>query len=60
LPTDDSAPRFSADGQTLYFLSTANGDPQVFTMKRRRAPPRTDFPVEWGRSRLSGNGHVLA
>ena len=56
----DSAPRFSPDGKTLYFLSTRNGDPQVFTMSGGEPRPKTDFPGGVGAFTLSGNGHALA
>jgi dipeptidyl aminopeptidase/acylaminoacyl peptidase len=56
----DYAPRFSPDGKTLYFLSTRNGDPQVFSMSGGEPRARTDVPGGVGSFTLSGNGHVLA
>jgi dipeptidyl aminopeptidase/acylaminoacyl peptidase len=56
----DSAPRFSPDGKTLYFLSTRAGDPQVFAMSGGEPRPRTDFPGGVSAFTLSGDGRVLA
>ena len=43
----DSAPRFSADGRSLVFLSTRNGSAQVFVLPLEgggEAQQKTDFP----------------
>ena len=56
----DSVPRFSPDGQTLYFLSTRSGDNQVWSMSGGEPRNRTDIPGGVGAFTLSGDGRLLA
>jgi dipeptidyl aminopeptidase/acylaminoacyl peptidase len=59
---NDSSPRFSPDGHTLYFLSTRSGSSQVW----RLTPPGgtaqrvTDYPLDVGSFALSPQGDRLA
>jgi dipeptidyl aminopeptidase/acylaminoacyl peptidase len=56
----DSAPRFSPDGRTIFFLSTRAGDPQVFAMSGGEPRQTTDFPGGVGAFTLSDDGRLLA
>lgn len=58
----DSAPRFSPDGRTLYFLSTRSSVTQVWSMPMSGGEPRkrTDVPGGVGAFTLSGDGGLLA
>jgi dipeptidyl aminopeptidase/acylaminoacyl peptidase len=59
---NDSSPRWSPDGHSVYFLSTRSGSSQVW----RLAPPRgearkvTDYPLDVGAFRISPRGAQLA
>ena len=56
----DSAPRFSPDGKTLFFLSTRSGESQVWSMGGGEPRKVTDFPGGVGAFTLSGDGRLLA
>ena len=59
---NDSSPRWSPDGRSVYFLSTRSGTSQVW----RLVPPRgeaqkvTDYPLDVGAFRVSPRGGLLA
>ncbi len=49
-PADDHSPRWAADGQSLYFLSTRSESSQIWSLKIAGGKPRqvTDLPVDIG------------
>jgi dipeptidyl aminopeptidase/acylaminoacyl peptidase len=55
-------PQWSADGRTLYFLSSRSGAMQVWRLgfDGGEAQPVTDYPVEVGSYRLAPDGRALA
>ena len=57
-----SAPAFSADGNTLYFLSAKNGSQQLYSMPASGGEPRqlTDFAMGIGTWQLSPRGDRFA
>ncbi|MGY0632621.1 prolyl oligopeptidase family serine peptidase [Luteimonas sp. A478] len=57
-----SAPAFSADGDTLYFLSAKNGSQQLYAMPASGGEPRqlTDFAMGIGTWQLSPQGDRFA
>ncbi|QCO68156.1 S9 family peptidase [Luteimonas yindakuii] len=57
-----SAPTFSPDGGTLYFLSGRNGNQQLYAMPASGGEPRqlTDFALDIGSYRLSPDGSRIA
>ena len=61
-PETDVNPRFSADGKTIFFVSTRSGSPQVWKMPVAGgdATQVTDFPLPVGNVELSPDGKLLA
>ncbi len=61
-PASDFNPRFSADGNTLYFLSTRSGSPQVWSMPAAggAATQVTTLPLPVGNLTVSPAGDQLA
>ncbi|WP_202841186.1 alpha/beta hydrolase family protein [Luteimonas saliphila] len=57
-----SAPAFSPDGSTLYFLSAKNGSQQLYAMPVAGGEPRrlTGFALDVGSYRLSPDGRRIA
>ncbi|MDH5835493.1 S9 family peptidase [Luteimonas kalidii] len=57
-----SAPTFSPDGATLYFLSAKEGNQQLYTMAAEGGTPRqvTAFALDVGSYRLSPDGRRIA
>ncbi len=57
-----SAPAFSPDGATLYFLSAKNGSQQLYSMPAAGGTPRqlTAFALDVGTWRLSPDGRRIA
>ena len=57
-----NSPAFSADGQTLYFLSAFGGSQQVYAMPAAGGVPRqlTRFPLDVGSFKLSPDGSRIA
>jgi dipeptidyl aminopeptidase/acylaminoacyl peptidase len=60
--SNDSSPRFSADGRTLYFLSTRSGSSQVWQLTPPEASAQriTDYPLDVGAFSVSPRGDLLA
>ena len=58
----DSSPRWSADGRTLFFLSTRSGSQQVWRLVLSGAEARriTDLPLEVGTFKVSPDGRSIA
>ncbi len=61
-PASDFNPRISADGKTLFFLSSRSGSVQVWSMPLAGgdATQRTDHPLSIGNLALSPAGDTLA
>lgn len=61
-PGSDFNPRISADGETLYFLSSRSGSVQVWSMPLQGGEPTqvTDHPVSLGNLTLSPTGDAMA
>jgi dipeptidyl aminopeptidase/acylaminoacyl peptidase len=61
-PANDSDPRFSPDGQTLYFISSRNGSAQVWKVPLAGGSPTqvTFAPVPVANLRISPDGEHLA
>ncbi len=61
-PADDSDPRWSPDGEFVYFLSSRSGSSQVWTLPVHggEARPVTDLPLDVGNLVLSRDGKLLA
>ena len=59
---NDSSPRWSPDGATLYFLSTRSGSSQVWRLALAGGEPTqlTDYPLDVGAFRVSPTGDRLA
>jgi dipeptidyl aminopeptidase/acylaminoacyl peptidase len=59
---NDSSPRWSPDGRTLYFLSTRSGNSQVWRLALTggEAQRVTDYPLEVGALKVSPRGDLLA
>jgi dipeptidyl aminopeptidase/acylaminoacyl peptidase len=60
--TNDSSPRWSADGRTLFFLSTRSGSSQVWrvALPAGEAQRVTDYPLEVGALKVSPHGDLIA
>src|SRR5207248_9951447 len=58
----DSSPRWSADGRTLYFISTRSGSGQVWRIATSggEAQQVTDYPLDVGSLKVSPRGDLLA
>src|SRR5438105_4486130 len=58
----DSSPRWSADGRTLYFISTRSGAGQVWRIATSggEAQQVTDYPLDVGSLKVSPRGDLLA
>jgi dipeptidyl aminopeptidase/acylaminoacyl peptidase len=58
---NDQSPRWSADGKSVYFLSTRNGATQVYKVDAAGgdAVAVTALPLDVGSFRLSADGHRL-
>jgi dipeptidyl aminopeptidase/acylaminoacyl peptidase len=56
-----TSPRWSADGQWLYFLSSRSGSTQVWRTSAKGGESRqvTKLPLDVGLYRLSADGHTL-
>ncbi len=61
-PAGDSSPRFSADGESLYFLSSRSGSSQVWRLPLGGGEARqvTDLPLDVGNLLVSPDGKYLA
>ena len=61
-PANDSSPRWSPDGSTLYFLSTRSGSSQVWRIALAGGEPLqvTDYPLDVGTFKVSPTGARLA
>jgi dipeptidyl aminopeptidase/acylaminoacyl peptidase len=61
-PENDNSPEWSADGQSLYFLSSRSGSTQVWRLAATGGEPEqvTDLPVEVGTFRVAPNGSRIA
>lgn len=61
-PANDSNPRWSADGRTIYFLSTRSGSSQVWRLPLDGgdALQVTDYPLDVGTMKVSPSGRQLA
>jgi dipeptidyl aminopeptidase/acylaminoacyl peptidase len=59
---NDSSPRWSPDGRTLYFLSNRSGSSQVWRLSTEGGEPRrvSDYPLEVGSLKVSPRGDLLA
>jgi dipeptidyl aminopeptidase/acylaminoacyl peptidase len=59
---NDSSPRWSPDGHTLYFLSNRSGSSQVWSMTlgSGQAQRVTDYPLDIGSFKVSPRGDALA
>lgn len=61
-PGDDSDPCWSADGRTLYYLSTRSGTSQVWKIEPENGEPAqvTDTPLDIANLKISPDGQSLA
>ena len=61
-PESDWNPRWSVDGQSIYFLSTRSGSSQVWKLPLMggEAVPVTDLPLDVGNLELSPTGRHMA
>jgi len=61
-PANDSSPRWSADGQSLYFLSTRSGSSQVWRLSLAggEATQVTDYPLDVGSLKVAPAGNRIA
>ena len=61
-PGDDSDPCWSADGRTLYYLSTRSGTSQVWKIEPENGEPTqvTDTPLDIANLKISPDGQSLA
>ncbi len=62
-PASDTSPVWSADGQTIYFLSSRSGSSQVWRMPGAQAGEATQvtkYPLDVGAFALSPDGKQLA
>ena len=61
-PANDASPRWSPDGQALYFLSTRSGSSQVWRLALAGGEPTqvTDYPLDVGSFKVSPAGDRLA
>jgi dipeptidyl aminopeptidase/acylaminoacyl peptidase len=61
-PANDSSPRWSADGKSLYFLSTRSGTSQVWRLQLAggEATQVTDYPREIGSLKVAPVGSRIA
>jgi dipeptidyl aminopeptidase/acylaminoacyl peptidase len=59
---NDSSPRWSPDGRTLYFLSTRSGSSQVWRLALTGGDAQrvSDYPLEVGALKVSPRGDQLA
>src|SRR5438045_4773323 len=59
---NDSSPRWSPDGRTLYFLSTRSGSSQVWRLALPGGDAQrvSDYPLEVGAFKVSARGDLLA
>src|SRR4029077_97705 len=59
---NDSSPRWSPDGRTLYFLSTRSGSSQVWRLALTGGDAQrvSDYPLEVGALKVSPRGDRLA
>jgi dipeptidyl aminopeptidase/acylaminoacyl peptidase len=59
---NDSSPRWSPDGRTLYFLSTRSGSSQVWRLALTGGDAQrvTDYPLDVGALKVSPRGDRLA
>ncbi len=59
---NDSSPRWSPDGRTLYFLSTRSGSSQVWRLALSGGDAQrvSDYPLEVGALKVSPRGDQLA
>src|SRR5438874_1534247 len=59
---NDSSPRWSPDGRTLYFMSTRSGSSQVWRLALAGGDAQrvTDYPLEVGAFKVSARGDLLA
>ena len=60
-PASDFNPRWSPEGEFIYFLSTRSGTSQVWKISRNggEAEKITDFPLDLGGLEISPNGKTL-
>ncbi len=60
--SDANSPRWSADGKTVYFLSSRSGSSQVWrlSLDGAEAQPVTQLPLDVGSFKLSPDGRLLA
>src|SRR5215813_3486962 len=61
-PASDTSPRWSADGKSLYFLSTRSGSSQVWRLQLAggEATPVTSYPRDVGSLEVAPTGNRLA
>jgi len=61
-PANDSSPRWSADGKTLYFISTRSGSSQVWRLPLAggEATQVTDYPRDIGSLEVAPTGNRIA
>ncbi|HWK73563.1 MAG TPA: S9 family peptidase [Povalibacter sp.] len=61
-PENDGSPQWSADGRTLYFLSSRGGSSQVWRLQAGggEAEPVTRLPLDVGSFKLAPNSSKLA
>lgn len=61
-PANDSSPRWSADGKSLYFLSSRSGSSQVWRLDLAggEASQVTDYPLDVGSLKVAGAGNRIA
>ena len=61
-PANDSSPRWSADGKSLYFISTRSGSPQVWRLQLAggEATQVTDYPRDVGSLEVAPRGNRIA
>ena len=61
-PAGDSSPRWSPDGESIYFLSSRSGSSQIWRLATAGGTPQqvTDLPLDVGNLVLSPSGRRLA